>query len=884
MHLGVTCHPPGADDDLERVRTTLVRVVIEPSSSDDDIRHVRDSFAVRPLLTPFALLAGGQIEKAPGVRWELEELVSHGVRWWRIWKERPVPVTPWTSSGNEPDISAWASDPRGWGDVCLALYSALRAEGFVGPICGGVSANMDQRGIDFAHGMDWSRMPADMPAELHCYPRITSDRTIPHIGRDLDEQWEACHAAVNLHDVVIGEFGFNTSLERHLGGLVTTQLTDDQAAQSLTSEASHYLKHGCLAACVFVWNDQTDHDAPCFGLRRADRTWKPQAHAISAWADTHLGSAPTRQLGVTVLGPEAEAISVAFSPGDQLPVVLGEREPGTRHVVFKDLPGWLSDGHLVGAARIRAVGAGHIAFDEALSVAYNSLPLAYELPPITLTLEPILVVLDVRGPSPETVVATLALKDGSVVGGDLEPGTSHFRWLLPGKAVGQAELTVKANGYVSHVSMVNLPTGTTELPAVMLQPVQQPQGDVLAWSSDFLLRLRIGHETVFPGFYLAHGPEMRAELIRAQTERQYQDILLDIIYGGDVSATTPPFDFWENHGHVEAGMKELVAAGQRPIIPVGFEDLKEAEQKYGGIDKFSEPGGVLHRALSAWGKYATCMFIGVEADEWASWDEIRMLVQRLGSYGPWPIVQHFKTGVWGPAGQEMNHWRQCLSLAKNRLAFTPQYEHPHTPDGGFLSGDNDVTVRTRQLLDPSRLGGLGIPIIAGEYDYLNDEYKGRRLGGLALSAGAIGYFNGGTPPDEIDPKKVTWLHRNVSQWPITSALTAVRIEPTRVCLEHTMAGHWPQSNGGSAPLGEGNPWVFVNINGSWFGGTYEWLRPGQICKGVTRDDIGAHVKKPPLETWKPESGELVGFMVSCRARDSTAAGEERSNVRLVRWP
>ena len=130
--------------------------------------------------------------------------------------------------------------------------------------------------------------------------------------------------------------------------------------------------------------------------------------------------------------------------------------------------------------------------------------------------------------------------------------------------------------------------------------------------------------------------------------------------------------------------------------------------------------------------------------------------------------------------------------------------------------------------------------------------------------------------------EVRWLHENVGEWDVTSEITDIRIDHDSICIEHTKAGRWPRRNGG-----EGNPWVFANIDGTWYAATYEYLRSGQICKHITRRGewgIGPHTKRPPLEGWVPRRGELVGFMVSTFARDSTRTSNQRSNVVMVEWP
>ena len=138
-----------------------------------------------------------------------------------------------------------------------------------------------------------------------------------------------------------------------------------------------------------------------------------------------------------------------------------------------------------------------------------------------------------------------------------------------------------------------------------------------------------------------------------------------------------------------------------------------------------------------------------------------------------------------------------------------------------------------------------------------------------------------SPPSEasFDLHQVVWLDHDVSGWQETSRVTSASINDPPICIHHTKAGQWPVKDGA-----EGNPWIFVNLNGRWYGSTFEWLSPGQQCKYVTRDNIGPHSGRSPLSGWRPRSGELVGLMVSARARSGADTVEERSNVVMVRWP
>jgi hypothetical protein len=141
------------------------------------------------------------------------------------------------------------------------------------------------------------------------------------------------------------------------------------------------------------------------------------------------------------------------------------------------------------------------------------------------------------------------------------------------------------------------------------------------------------------------------------------------------------------------------------------------------------------------------------------------------------------------------------------------------------------------------------------------------------------------PPSEpapgapVDLRQVTWIDPDISGWPETSRITSASIGDPPICIQHTKAGRWPVKDGL-----EGNPWIIANLNGRWYAATYEWLAPGQVCKGIDAGNIGPHIGRPPLSGWRPRSGELVGLMVSARARFTPDTVRERSNVVWMRWP
>lgn len=129
---------------------------------------------------------------------------------------------------------------------------------------------------------------------------------------------------------------------------------------------------------------------------------------------------------------------------------------------------------------------------------------------------------------------------------------------------------------------------------------------------------------------------------------------------------------------------------------------------------------------------------------------------------------------------------------------------------------------------------------------------------------------------------VTWLHHNVSGWAETARLSA-SVRGNSLILNYDKANVWPVGN----PIGAvdlvGNAWVFFERNGRWYGGTFEWLRPGQTAKQKSSVN-GGQIGRSEASGWRPQSGEVYGFMVSGFARSATRNVEERSNISFLTWP
>lgn len=131
---------------------------------------------------------------------------------------------------------------------------------------------------------------------------------------------------------------------------------------------------------------------------------------------------------------------------------------------------------------------------------------------------------------------------------------------------------------------------------------------------------------------------------------------------------------------------------------------------------------------------------------------------------------------------------------------------------------------------------------------------------------------------------------NIANWPQTSEITSYDISPGILCIYHTMLGLWPRTDFpfGGADL-EGNQFVFGKVDGQWYGGSADWYKPGQACKGVDVSEVfidSFTLTDNPLGHYRPQSGDVIGLAVTTPSRfwPTAATLDERSNVVLVTVP
>lgn len=172
-------------------------------------------------------------------------------------------------------------------------------------------------------------------------------------------------------------------------------------------------------------------------------------------------------------------------------------------------------------------------------------------------------------------------------------------------------------------------------------------------------------------------------------------------------------------------------------------------------------------------------------------------------------------------------------------------------------------------------------------------WRAQALDPSSASTSAFSSAQSFTTVATIDLRMVNYQRfPNVSSWPETNRIISVDQDgggDGPMCIDHTKRGLWPTTPFLGDPNNhiEGNQWYFARINGQWYAGAGEWLRPGQLCKsGQLTTQIGPDgTWGGPMDTWVPRIGELVGYMVTtpARAYPDMKTLDERSNVVVLPW-
>lgn len=164
------------------------------------------------------------------------------------------------------------------------------------------------------------------------------------------------------------------------------------------------------------------------------------------------------------------------------------------------------------------------------------------------------------------------------------------------------------------------------------------------------------------------------------------------------------------------------------------------------------------------------------------------------------------------------------------------------------------------------------------------EVSGDTVSAVSDTTSASASNNGAA--NDIPVSSVQFLDADVSGWPQTTTLNA-SISGGTLNLKYDQADQWPAASFRAKDGGtlNANPWVVVNVGGTWYAATFEWLKTGQTSKPTAVvSGSGGHIVQPPLNTFRPVSGEQYGFMVTTPARGGNRTINERSNISVLTWP
>uniref|UniRef100_A0A6H2A094 Uncharacterized protein n=1 Tax=viral metagenome TaxID=1070528 RepID=A0A6H2A094_9ZZZZ len=119
------------------------------------------------------------------------------------------------------------------------------------------------------------------------------------------------------------------------------------------------------------------------------------------------------------------------------------------------------------------------------------------------------------------------------------------------------------------------------------------------------------------------------------------------------------------------------------------------------------------------------------------------------------------------------------------------------------------------------------------------------------------------PRDDKSPTDIIWVGdpAGVQNWAVAYNLS-VSFKGGDIVLAQDGTKNWPEVNNAVA-----NPWVIANLNGKWYGASFEWMRRNANTRAKSAVD-GGHIKVPhtfPAD-WKPKAGETIYLMVASLSR------------------
>jgi hypothetical protein len=197
------------------------------------------------------------------------------------------------NDGNEPNWAThWEWRPGQWADKCVAVYEALRGDGFLGPIYAGCESNFGA--ARYQRAMHWEDLPGDLIPDVHWYSDQGDFFGRPHWGATLEDAFWHVFEACDMRNFAVTETGLSSAGAdaATFDALRHGIPLDDWIGSQMTQVFDFLAAHACPLVGYFQINDgpAADHESH-YGLRYfetshpADRPWpwKPQSYHVQCW-------------------------------------------------------------------------------------------------------------------------------------------------------------------------------------------------------------------------------------------------------------------------------------------------------------------------------------------------------------------------------------------------------------------------------------------------------------------------------------------------------------------------------------------------------------------------------------------------------------------------
>lgn len=268
----------------------VVRQDLRPHFDDGHVQALVQEFAGAPV-TPLFLLAGGHIDTPDHLsRIEPHEIAALGQR--VVAAAADCGLTNfWVEVGNEPDLAHvdYRTRPADFAIAVQQTFDAVRAAGFSGPVVSGGICNLSRASLTYLERVLNQGLPAEVIIGFHRYPKGLTPENPQDGFASRDAEWQELQRLANGRAVACTEVGHHTAPRKYkIWGLIPwkKRLSDDEVAAHVVFDLAFFKSRGCLLTAVYQLNDGPSDDSHLdrYGIRRQDRTWKPAAAAIAAFA------------------------------------------------------------------------------------------------------------------------------------------------------------------------------------------------------------------------------------------------------------------------------------------------------------------------------------------------------------------------------------------------------------------------------------------------------------------------------------------------------------------------------------------------------------------------------------------------------------------------